>query len=476
MRALVWFRRDLRIEDNTALYEAAKRAGDGVVGAYILSPGDWGRHDEAAVKVDFWLRSLSELSNRLARLNIPVLIGTAPRPADVPRVVLELAHRAVCPSLFFNREYEVDESSRDEESRRLFESRGMTVHAFDDRVVLAPGEVRTGEGAYFTVFTPFKRAWLRVLDGRGFDVLPPPKKQRPINVTPPEAPAGVEGYRSTVDPALWPTGEAHALRLLERFAERSIDEYDSARERADLDGTSRLSPYLAAGVLSPRQCLAMARDANSGRLDEHKRGSRGAAIWISELIWRDFYQHVLVGFPRVSMGRAFKPQTDRIRWATNDEHLAAWQAGRTGVPIVDAAMRCIAATGWMHNRLRMIVAMYLSKDLFLDWRLGERHFMRRLVDGDLGANNGGWQWSASTGADAAPYFRVFNPVAQSRRCDPDGAFIRRWVPELSRIDDDAVHDPAVLPPLARARLDYPDPIVDHTAARDRAIKAFKGLR
>ncbi len=472
----MWFRRDLRLADNTALHAAAKRADDGMVGVYVLSPGDWKRHDDSPAKIEFWLRNLAELSKGLGRLNIPLVIARADRPGGVSTTVFEVAKRTSCSAVFFNREYEVDESRRDEATRRRCESQGLEAHGFDDRVALAPGEVRTGAGSFFTVFTPFKRAWLKTINGRGFEVLAPPKKQRPIDVSATQIPKRIKGFAGQIDAALWPAGERAAGRVLDRFVKNTIGDYASARDRADLEGTSRLSPYLAARVLSPRQCLAAARDANGGCFAERKRGSRGAAMWISELIWREFYQHVLVGFPRVSMNRAFKPQSDRIRWASNDEHLAAWQEGRTGVPIVDAAMRCLAATGWMHNRLRMIVAMYLTKDLFLDWRLGERHFMRHLVDGDVGSNNGGWQWSASTGTDAAPYFRIFNPISQSTKCDPEGDFIRRWVPELKELDGDDIHDPSVLDSVVRSRIDYPDPIVDHKRARDRAIAAFKRLR
>ena len=205
-------------------------------------------------------------------------------------------------------------------------------------------------------------------------------------------------------------------------------------------------------------------------------GAPGPATWISELIWREFYRHVLVGFPRVGMNRAFKPATERLPWRADEGRFRAWCEGRTGYPIVDAGMRQLAQTGWMHNRLRMIVAMFLSKDLFIDWRRGERHFMRHLVDGDLASNNGGWQWSASTGTDAAPNFRVFNPFAQSRKFDPDGEFIRRWVPELGGADARVLHDPALLACERRAGLAYVEPVCDHSVARQHVIAAFRTLQ
>lgn len=202
----------------------------------------------------------------------------------------------------------------------------------------------------------------------------------------------------------------------------------------------------------------------------------GPAAWASELIWREFYRHVMVGFPRVSMGRAFRLATERIAWRFDGAHFAAWCEGRTGYPLVDAAMRELAATGWMHNRTRMVTAMFLTKHLLIDWRRGERQFLHSLVDADLANNNGGWQWAASTGTDAVPYFRVFSPISQSRRFDPDGAYLRRWLPELSRLPTPAIHDPSSLSPSERLAVDYPPPIVNHARARERAIAAFAAVR
>jgi len=237
------------------------------------------------------------------------------------------------------------------------------------------------------------------------------------------------------------------------------------RETFDLPN---VSPYLAAGVLSPRQCLAAALEVNNNRVDS---GHAGVVCWIEELIWREFYQHVLVGFPRVSKGRAFRPEIDRVDWSHDEHAFQRWTSGQTGYPIVDAAMRQLALTGWMHNRLRMIVAMFLTKDLMIDWRWGERHFMNLLVDGDLGSNNGGWQWSASTGTDAQPYFRIFNPTTQGQKFDKNGEFIRKFCPELGSLSGKALHEP--LTAGLFGQLGYPEPMVDHKEARARALKVFE---
>ena len=269
-------------------------------------------------------------------------------------------------------------------------------------------------------------------------------------------------------PDLWPAGEQTGRRRLRRFVTRLIERYADDRNDPAREGTSALSPYLAIGAVSVRDCLRAAVGANGGRLD----GENGPGVWISELIWREFYRHVLVGFPRVCMNRAFKPETESLPWREAPADFEAWRQGRTGVPIVDAAMRQLLETGWMHNRLRMVSAMFLTKHLLIDWRWGEKHFMRHLVDGDFASNNGGWQWSASTGTDAAPYFRVFNPYRQSERFDPDGQFIRQYVPELAGVTGRAVHDPSTLPEPERASLDYPEPIVEHEAGRQRSLAAW----
>jgi deoxyribodipyrimidine photo-lyase len=468
---LVWFRSDLRVSDNTALH-AATGAGPhaGVIGVFVISPGEWAAHDVAPVRVDLILRTLRILSHDLTQRNIPLLIAVAPRPRDVTSVLSQIARRHGVTNLFFNREYEINEARRDQLVCEALGKLGVNCRAFDDQVILAPGSVRTQDGRAYTVFTPFKKRWFAVLgDHGGARVLPAPKPQTPTGIAPSEIPTSINGFVSGIDPSLWTAGEHEAAKRLKRFAGAPIERYKSERDHPSIDGTSVLSPYLACGAISPRQCLKAAIEANDGKLDS---GGPGPVQWISELVWREFYTHIVHAFPRVCMHRAFKPETDRIRWREAPGDFEAWCRGETGVPIVDAAMRQLNATGWMHNRLRMITAMYLSKDLFLDWRSGERYFMRRLVDGYLASNNGGWQWSASTGTDAAPYFRIFNPVSQSRTYDAQGEFIRRFVPELGGLDDDEIHDP---PAPARARLSYPAAIADHGAARDRVLRAFKAL-
>jgi len=476
MRNLVWFRRDLRVRDQTALAAACREPSAEVVGVYVATPGQWRLHNDAPCKVAFWLANLKELSKELKRLNIPLRFEQVDEFAGVPGVLLRVAREANCDALYFNREYEVNERRRDEAVARAFEREGFLVHAFDDRAMLAPGSVLNKSDKPYTVFTPFRRAWIesaaRNLDARALSV----RRRKPIRITASRIPDRLAGIRvgATLE-SMWPGGESEASKRLKRFVERGdvLRNYHQHRDLPGVEGTSSLSPYLAAGVISPRECLRRAVLANGGRMASTHSGP---TTWITELVWRDFYIHILASFPRLSMDKPFDPRTERVAWRDDPRSLEAWMNGRTGYPIVDAGMRQLLATGWMHNRLRMITAMFLSKHLLLDWRLGEAHFMRHLVDGDLAANNGGWQWSASTGSDAAPYFRVFNPWVQSRRFDPDAAFVRRLVPELRAVPPPDIHDPKTLAKHDLDRRGYPPPICDHAVSRRRAIEAFRRAR
>jgi deoxyribodipyrimidine photo-lyase len=472
MRSLVWFRSDLRVTDNTALWHACRATPGNVMAVFVVCPKQWREHDWADVKVDFILRTLVELRGGLERLGIPLLVPRTGTFAGVPALLKKLARQHDRTALYFNREYEVNEARRDEAVTDACTKAGVEVHAYHDQTVVPPNMLRTTTGKYYSVFTPYRKAWTAHLEEHG---VPAPRtrlrRRGDAAVEADAVPESVPGFDAAKGlPELWPAGEAAARRRLRSFVRTGIAEYGRQRDFPAAEATSALSPYLTVGAISARQCLEAAMDANRNSLNGR---STGAATWIIELVWREFYRHLLVGFPRVSMGRAFKPETDDIRWRNDRAQFDAWCRGRTGFPIVDAGMRQLGQTGWMHNRLRMVTAMFLTKDLLIDWRWGERYFMRHLVDGDLASNNGGWQWSASTGADAAPYFRVFSPLRQSERFDEPGDFIRRYVPELRGLDKKAVHDP---PDLVRSGLGYPPPIVDHKQAVKQAVKAFEAVR
>ena len=473
MRQLMWLRSDLRMADNSAL--AAAMATGPTLAVYLISPEQWREHDDAPCKVDFWLRNLAELRPRLASLNVPLLIRTAPHWRDAPGVLAELCRKHDIAGVWVNEEYGINEQARDQAVEHELRRHGVTFHRWLDQLFFRPGSVLTKSGGYFQVFSQFRKVCYQRLHTALPALVPMPARQQSLDIASDAIPGEVEGF-ATPDAELrehWPAGEEAARERLALFADEMLGDYERYRDLPALDGTSRLSPYLAAGVLSPRQCLHAALRGNRG---EFETGNPGAVAWINELLWREFYKHILVGYPRVSRHRAFRPETEAVLWRHAPDELEAWQQGRTGIPLIDAAMRQLLATGWMHNRLRMVVAMFLTKNLLIDWREGERWFMRHLIDGDLAANNGGWQWSASTGTDAAPYFRIFNPLSQSRKFDPDGRFIRRWLPELAALDDSDIHDPSARSDLfAAAASDYPPPIVDLGASRERALAAFRDL-
>ncbi len=468
---LVWFRNDLRVRDNPALWHAADRGV--AVGVHILCPGQWSSHHMAACRVDFVLRNLASLRGQLAKLGIPLLVIEGNRFAEVPDQLAGVCRRLGVSALYWNDEYPLDEARRDQAVENRMRAMGVACHRYCDRVLAPPGSVVKEDGAPYQVFTPFKRAWYRLLDQGIPDLLPPPRKQ-PVprldaKVKEGDIPASLPGFDSPISPGRWPAGEQEAGRRLARFCAESLASYHQQRDFPAQAGTSTLSPWLAVGAISPQQCLRaalMVREADSA-------AAEGADCWIGELVWRDFYQHLQFFHPHLARGRPFQPATEGVRWRDDEADFEAWCQGRTGIPLVDAGMRQLRETGWMHNRVRMVTAMFLAKNLLLDWRRGERFFMEHLVDGDFAANNGGWQWSASTGTDAAPYFRIFNPFSQALRFDPDGSYIHRFVPELRGLPAAVMHHQDR---LARDRpADYPAPVVDLGNSRQRAISAFRSI-
>ena len=463
-RRLVWFRNDLRVTDQIAFSEAMR--GGPVIAVHCLCPAQLQEHDVGGNRVAFTLRCLAELREQLDALGVPLRQLVLPTFAAVPEGLLELAQSVGAASLWFNDEYPLNEQRRDAAVAKRFEDEGLEVHRFTDSVMRAPGSVLTGAGDPYVVFTPFRRRWLAELDlSSARPRARPASQQRPAVAADP-VPDMPDGFEETCDGDLWPGGEQEANRRLEHFIAEYADDYAERRDLPALPGTSTLSPYLSVGAISPRSCLDAALAANDGRIDS---GSKGITTWITELVWREFYRHVIAAFPHVSRGHAFRREYDDLQWREDPEALAAWQEGRTGYPLVDAAMLQLRATGWMHNRLRMATAMFLSKNLLLDWHQGERWFMQQLVDGDFASNNGGWQWSASTGTDAAPYFRVFSPISQSQRFDPDASFIREWLPRLRDVEPKLIHDPT----RANGTPGHVPPIVDAKASRQRAIDAFR---
>jgi deoxyribodipyrimidine photo-lyase len=355
---------------------------------------------------------------------------------------------------------------------------GLTVHH--------PTAVVKADNSPYTVFTPFSRAWKALPMPQAADLLSPPPGM--ISTPPQLRSEAIPTEPKLLAKAPFSPGETEAQRRLKAFVgqmnnnaghDQPIHDYAERRNRMDLAGTSQLSPYLRFGMLSARQAVVAAQEVIEAAPNAQAR--KGAETWLNELIWREFYVSILYHFPQVRR-HSFRPEYDQIRWANDESAFIAWQAGRTGYPVIDAAMRQLVETGWMHNRARMLVASFLVKDLLIDWRWGEQWFMQHLVDGDPAANNGGWQWTAGTGTDAAPYFRVFNPILQGQKFDPDGDFVRRWVPELAEVPRQFIHTPWEMPPDMQKKAacvigrDYPAPIVDHAWARERVLAAYAAAR
>ncbi|WP_287810535.1 deoxyribodipyrimidine photo-lyase [Pseudomonas sp.] len=468
---LIWLRSDLRLHDNTAL--AAACAKGPTLAVWLVSPTQWQRHDDAACKVDFWLRNVDELSRALATKHIPLLIRHAETWDQAADVVLDLCREHQVQAVHCNQEYGVNETRRDQAVAAALEKAGIDFHSYLDQLLFQPGSILTKSGNYFQVFSQFRKVCYERLHHGVPAIVRAPQAQQPLHIAADKVPGHVDSFPapSAALQALWPAGEDEARRRLTHFVDQPIEDYHVERDLPARPGTSQLSAYLAAGVISPRQCLHAALSHNHGEFDS---GNVGVTTWVNELLWREFYKHILVGYPQVSMHRAFRSETEALAWRHAPRELEAWQRGRTGIPIIDAAMRQLVETGWMHNRLRMVVAMFLTKNLLIDWREGERFFMRHLIDGDLAANNGGWQWSASTGTDSAPYFRIFNPHSQSERFDTHGVFLKQWLPELNGLGSKEIHNPAKAGGLF-GPAGYPQPIVDLSESRARALSAFKNL-
>ena len=470
--ALVWFRRDLRDFDHAALYHALKSARR-VHCAFVFDreildalPCNLDR------RVDFIWHAVVELAANLANRGGDLIVRHAVARDAIPQLAAELGVAAV----YANHDYEPAARDRDAQVAERLAAAGTAFHTAKDHVIFERDEVLSQAGTPFSVYTPYKNAWLKTLTP--FHVKAYPVDAHAGALAPPAGgiaeklpPLEAMGFRRTglAELGVVP-GMTGGAALFADFRKR-IGRYRETRDFPARKGPSYLSVHLRFGTVSIRELAAHAL-----RL-AMEPGGDGAATWLSELIWRDFYAQILWHNPRVT-ATAFKSEYADLRFPGGVQHFTAWREGRTGYPIVDAAMRQMNATGYMHNRLRMIAASFLVKDLLVDWRLGEKYFADTLIDFDLASNNGGWQWAASTGCDAQPYFRIFNPVTQSEKFDADGAFIRRYVPELARLDAREIHAPWNVPPAVQQTKgvvigrDYPAPIVDHAVARAAALALF----
>ena len=482
--ALVWFRRDLRADDHAALYHALKAARQ-VWCAFVFDREILDPLPRADRRVEFIRESVVELSAALEATarnagtpGVRLIVAHGPAPAEIVRLAQGLHVQAV----YANHDDDPMALERDAKVRGALADLGIALHTSKDHVVFERNEVLTASGTPYGVYTPYRNSWLRKLEPFFLRPYPVDRHAAALAVPPAELPAGVPtlqalGFETTnLRDLPVPTGSTGGHALLDDFMRR-IDPYEETRNFPAVKGPSYLSVHVRFGTVSIRD---LARRALERVETRPKTAAHGAEIWLSELIWRDFYHQVLHHHPEV-VTHSHKPEYERIRWEhgkSADAHFAAWCEGRTGYPLVDAAMAQINQTGYMHNRLRMVSASFLVKDLGIDWRRGERYFAEKLIDYDLAANNGGWQWAASTGTDAQPWFRIFNPVAQSERFDPAGRFIRRYLPQLNALPDELIHAPWRARPLDLAGAaielgrDYPLPVVNHEEARQRTLQRY----
>lgn len=468
-RVIHWFRRDLRISDNTALSEAVRRA-EHVFPVFILEDAFRPGPDMGATRLAFLLNSLEALRKNLAELGYQLIVRSGESPKVLPKLCAELGAEAV----FANKRYEPCAEARDQRVFNALNAAGIGLELFKDAVLWEEREILTQAGKPFTVYTPYSKAWkLKPVSAPRVRLNKLPNPQRPTPKLQSDLlPSDSAKLENLLKQVTIPAGERAALERLRIFMCGPVYEYGANRNLPAVDGTSLLSPHLRCGTIGIRTILAALAKAREAVTTPVQRQS--CEVFLNELIWREFYLQVLHNFPHVTKG-AFRPEYDQLRWSDKQEHFDAWSAGMTGYPIVDAAMRCLKVTGNMHNRLRMIVAMFLTKDLLINWQWGERYFMQQLVDGDLAANNGGWQWSAGTGTDAAPYFRIFNPVSQGEKFDPQGEFVRRYVPELASLPDDFIHRPWEQA-LSLRGTSYPPRIVRHEEQRPKCLAMFGAVK
>lgn len=465
---LFWHRRDLRISDNTGL-AAARQQSQKVVGVFCLDPNILERDDVAAVRVTYMIGCLQQLQQRYAQVGSQLLILHADPLQAIPNLASALNAKAV----FWNWDVEPYSQERDRAVIEALQEKGIQVLPQNwDQLLHAPEDIRTGSNQPYTVYTPFWRNWSSkpkaapVESLQNIEGLTETEKQAARQAGVIELPTARDlGFIWDNELVLAP-GEAAAQERLEEFTAQAITEYKEQRNFPSVNGTSQLSAALKFGAIGIRTVWAATTAAlEYSRSDETETSIRA---WQQELAWRDFYQHAMYNFPELATGAYRQPFKD-FPYENNEEHFQAWCEGRTGYPIVDAAMRQMNTIGWMHNRCRMIVANFLTKDLLINPQLGEKYFYQRLIDGDLSANNGGWQWSASSGMDPKPV-RIFNPATQAQKFDPEGEYIREWLPELRSIDTEFLLSGNILE-SDRAAVGYPTPIVDHKI-RQRQFKAL----
>ncbi len=481
-QSLMWFRSDLRLNHNPALQNALKH--NLTKALFIATPNQWQQHHLAPIKADFIERHLNDLAKQLASYGIELQVLHCLDYHAQVKLINDYCQQNKISHVFANKELEINECRRDKQVASTLLDNNIKLNLTEADVIIGKGSLVNKEGLMYKVFSPFKKRWLNHFqDNMAFYLTTKDFHQEALKQRQSSQPLGhqqsinvktIKLNYSKKSSLKWPLAKDYIKQHLPHFLQQKLSAYHDKRDFPAEKATSGLSPYLAIGAISPlfiMQSLTNHLFTHNGHLVNEIE--LGPSTWLNELIWREFYRHTLYSAPHLAMGLCFKSQYQTLPWPNIDDNFKAWCEGKTGYPIIDAAMRQLTNTGWMHNRLRMLTASFLCKHLLVDWRLGERFFMQHLIDGDFAANNGGWQWTAGTGCDAQPYFRIFNPITQSKKFDPNGDFIRRYLPELSGIPTKELHFPHQYMANKGLSTLYWPAIVEHKHARSQALEFYK---
>ncbi|QCI18841.1 deoxyribodipyrimidine photo-lyase [Buchnera aphidicola] len=465
---LIWFRNDLRIYDNTALYNACLSDIDEVIGLFIFTPKQWQKHFVSIKKISFIYQNVMLLKKELLKLNIFLHHYECNDFSSSAEYLLYFCQKNKINNLFYNYQYEINEKNRDNLIIQKLSIHGISTKGFHDNVLIEPNKIKNKSDKSYKKFYFFKKKIIDHLLKKIPICFPIPKKRifQKYNIFPIYH---IQNYNINFNKNLFPIGEKQAINKLKYFCSYKIEDYFLKRNFPYLNNTSMLSPYLSLGIISARTCLKII-------LKKYKTKDLFVILnsaWINEIIWREFYYHLLINFPLLGKSQSLYTWEKKINWENNINYFNAWKTGTTGFPIIDAAMRQLNKIGWMHNRLRMITSSFLVKNLLIDWRQGEKYFMHNLIDGDYALNNGGWQWSASIGTDSSPYFRIFNPLRQSKIFDKLGCFIKKYLPELKLIPNNYIHNPYEWITKNNYTIDYPKPIINYKNSKEKCLLVYQ---
>ncbi|CAL4322175.1 Deoxyribodipyrimidine photo-lyase [Buchnera aphidicola (Eriosoma grossulariae)] len=464
---LIWFRNDLRITDNSALYFACKNQFNKVSALFIATPKQWLKHYDSPKKIVFMYEHLILLQNKLYDLGIMLYFYQTKYFVDSIKYVLKFSLKYKINHIFYNYQYEINEKKRDKILEKILFKHNIAVSGFHDSCLISPQYIQTQTGLTYKRFSPFYKKIIKQLKFTIPKCYPVPKKRYFQNIFFKKHIAYFDFPYENINKNIFPIGEELALNNLKKFFQNNFKKYVDKKNFLFKNYTSLVSAYLNIGVLSSRQCLNILVNYYPNIIYFNQKSD-----WFHQLIWKEFYQHLLEGYPLLSKNHSFYNWESKIPWSNNKKNLTAWKNGQTGYPIIDSGMRQLNKIGWINNRMRMITASFLVKNLLIDWRQGEKYFMSRLIDGNFSANNGGWQWIASVGVDSLSYLRIFNPVLQSKKFDPKGLYIRHYLPEINSVPKKYIHDPHVWIKKNNSQLNYPKPIIEYSKTRENTLLIF----